>query len=280
MAVATHDRFAQLMRQPEERIDLAEAALLIAGQEYPDLPIPHYLAQIDEHAQALSERLRGNRHPAHMLAELNRYLFEELGFMGDMNDYYNPKNSFINEVLDRRLGVPISLSLIYLEIGRRIGLPLEGIAFPGHFLVRLEHGGDSIVIDPFMQGAELGREDLERRLDELFSENAQARPALDTVLGCARKRDILLRMLRNLKAVYYQSDQYEKALAICDMIFTVTTDEPVEIRDRGTVYLQLECWRAALADYQSYLMLVPDATDRDQICAQLLHLKHQVTHLN
>ena len=273
-------RFAQMMQQPEEAIDLAEAALLVAGAEYPELEINVYLEQLEYHTEAVRQRVAGNPSPDYIVRKMNEYLFTEQGFEGNMDDYYNPKNSFLNEVLDRRLGVPISLSLIYMEIGQRLGVPLEGISFPGHFLVKFGDEAEAVVIDPFMKGIMLDNDDLEHRLDEIYDDPTESRPPLYDLLQPAQKKDILLRLLRNLKAVYYQSEEFEKALIISEMIFDVVPDCPIEVRDRGSIYLQLECFRAALADYRSYLTLSPESGDGEQIRAQLLCLQRQVAFLN
>src|SRR5882672_1206516 len=161
------ERWNEIVTGPEEDIGLAEAALLIAAPEYPGLDIPAYLARLSEMAATLKRRLREDISPTETPIALNRYLFDELGFGGNTGDYYDPRNSFLNEVLDRRLGIPITLSLVHIEVGRRIGLALHGVSFPGHFLVKCITRNGAVVLDPYAHGASLSLEDLQERLKVL-----------------------------------------------------------------------------------------------------------------
>ncbi len=199
---AGHVLFQHIASRPDDEIDLAAAALLIAEVEYPGLDVAHYLTLLDGMADAV--RKRGGpptADPGPLLAALNHHLYEELGFRGNEEDYYDPKNSFLNEVIDRRIGIPITLSVIYLEVGRRVGLELDGVSFPGHFLVR--HGvGEGIVIDPYHNGLALDREELEERLKRAIGQETQLSPEH---LQLASKRNILTRMLNNLRGIYQRS---------------------------------------------------------------------------
>jgi len=201
---ATWVLFAHVAQRPEDEIDLGAAGLLIAEAEYPGLDVAHYLSVLD--AMADGARTRAARDdedddPLHLLRALNQHLFEELGFRGNQDDYYDPKNSFLNEVIDRRVGNPITLSVVYLEVGRRVGLPLEGVSFPGHFLVKYRTPEGDLLLDPYHGGMALSRSELEQRLERAFGKKTTLQP---THLQTATKRQILTRMLNNLRGIYQQ----------------------------------------------------------------------------
>src|SRR6185503_5716028 len=191
----------EIAARPEQDIGLAEAALAIAAEQYRGLDIPHYLARIDEMAGTLGQRLRRDIGVTDTIIALNLYLFDELGFAGNAADYYDPRNSYLNEVLDRRLGIPITLSLLTIEVGRRVGLALHGVSFPGHFLVKCSVRDGVVVLDPYARGTSLSLDDLQLRLKTLRGET----PPPDMVqhmLAAAGRKDILVRLLRNLKSNY------------------------------------------------------------------------------
>lgn len=271
----------QLVECPEEDIDLAEAALCIARLEYPELDVPAYLERLDRLADDLGRQLPAQSSSVDKIFALNHFLFAEQGFSGNLDEYYDPRNSFLNEVLDRKLGIPITLSILYLEIGRRIGLPLEGVSFPGHFLVKLPVDGGDIVLDPFAGGVSLSEEDLENQLEALYGGHPQpASPPLNLLLSSAGKREILLRMLRNLKGIYLGERHLYKALDVAETILALAPTASGELRDRGMLYDQLECFRPALADYQRYLDLEPEAADAESIRARVIELQDAVVHLH
>src|SRR5207249_8653862 len=184
--------FAALVALPDDAIDLAQASLLIAREEYPGLEVGRYLSRLDEMAAELRQRLRGGEVATSRIAHLNRLLFDELGFRGNRDEYYDPRNSFLNDVLDRRVGIPISLSTIYLEVGRRVGVPLAGVAFPGHFLVRYvgRDVSEEVLIDPFNRGTMLTVDECRRRLEEMYEGAVAFRPEF---LRRARNKEILER---------------------------------------------------------------------------------------
>jgi regulator of sirC expression with transglutaminase-like and TPR domain len=274
MSETPDKRLARLLRAPDEEVNLAEAALLVAAHEYPDLDIAGYLRRLDEMGAAVRARLLPNAEPAALVAELNDFLFAKEGFAGNLQDYYDPRNSYLNEVLDRRLGIPITLSVLYIEVGRRAGLPLEGVSFPGHFLVKFRVPGGEVVLDPFAGGVSLTEEELESRIEQVYGEQAAARMPVQRFLVAARKRDILARMLRNLKSIYMHQGKWEKALVILDRLLLIDPDEATEWRDRGQVYERLECFRFAQADYQRYLEMHPEADDADDIHRRIVSLQH------
>jgi regulator of sirC expression with transglutaminase-like and TPR domain len=223
-------RFAALAAQPEP--DLAEAALWLAAEEYPSLDVPAYLARIGELAAEARPALAGAMTGAARVARLNRFLFVECGFRGNREEYYDPRNSYLNEVLDRRTGIPISLSAVYLAVGRRLGLEVHGISFPGHFLVKCVCADGELVIDPF-ERVVLDLESCQRRLDAALPAHVPLRPELH--LRAASTREILLRMLANLKRIYAERRDLERTLACCDRILLLDPDAPGEQRDRARV---------------------------------------------
>ena len=238
---------------------LAPAALAIAGVEYPALDAAPYLLRLERMGEAAAARLK--RHDAApiatRIATLNAYLFEELGFSGNRDHYDDPRNSFLNEVLDRRLGIPISLAAVYLEVGRRAGLTLEGVNFPGHFLVRSPAGPadmDDVIVDPFHAGALLSEVDCRHLLRQHVGEEAAFDHAL---LATATRQHIVVRMLVNLKRLYVRMRSFPQARAIADLLLTVDPSALAELRDRGLLAYHMEDFAAALKDLEAYLRLMP-----------------------
>ena len=279
------ERFAELLARDETEIDLARACLLIAADAYPGLDIEGYLGEIER----LAVRLRGRMPPGggtqERVVALNRFLFDDLGYSGNADNYYDPRNSYLNEVLDRRTGIPITLSVLYLEIGWRVGLELEGVSFPGHFLVRLRVPGAMLVLDPFSGGEALAETDLRERLQRVIPEGAaggvpvEALP-LDPFLEPAGKRQILARLLRNLKGIYREKDQPQRLLDVLSRMLVVSPEAHGELRERGLLYQRLECYRAALKDLQDYSALEPEAPDIEDVRVKLVELSAQCARLN
>lgn len=278
--LAPSQRWGEIAALPEENIDLAEAALVIAASEYPALDIGAYLERIDEMGGTLRRRLRPDIGTADAVISLNHYLFEELGFSGNTGEYYDPRNSYLNEVIDRRTGIPITLSVVYIEVGRRIGLALHGVAFPAHFLVKCVTREGAIVLDPYARGASLSLEELQQRVKKLRGGIDPAPEIVKSMLAAAGKREILARMLRNLKGIYLHRNEPNKALGAADRILELAPEAADEFRDRGRIYLDLECFRAALADFQHYLWLKPQAADAAVIRAKVEELRNVAARLN
>jgi len=279
------DRFAELMAREEAQIDLARACLLISQDAYPGLDVEGYLGEIERFAARLRGRLQGGRDAEERVVELNQFLFDELGFHGNARDYYDPRNSYLNEVLDRRTGIPLTLSVLYLEVGRRIGLALEGVSFPGHFLVRLPLRGSMLVLDPFSGGEPQSEADLRARLRRVVPAGVTGpvpleQLPLDQFLEPAGKRQILARLLRNLKGIYRESDKPERLLGVLNRMLMVAPKAHDELRERGLVYQRLECFRAALKDLSDYSSLEPDAPDIDDVRAKVLELSALCARLN
>ncbi|HEV8712716.1 MAG TPA: tetratricopeptide repeat protein [Candidatus Binatia bacterium] len=265
MLPSARERFTQLVSGSEEELDLAEAALLIAQEEHPDLDIAAYLRRLDELAASVRARLPQAPAPADIIHNLNIRLFHEEGLTGNESEYYDPRNSFLNEVLDRKRGIPITLSLIYLEVGRRLGLPLVGVGFPGHFLVKYSGADGDVVLDPFAGGATLSRDELEQRLRSMYGDANPFLAQISQLLVPASKKEILVRMLRNLKGIYLQQNDFTRALAAVDRILLVAPDLALEVRDRGAVHQRLGHLQAALQDFRSYLQMVPNAEDAEAV---------------
>jgi len=279
------DRFAELLAREEAEIDLARACLLIAADAYPGLDVDGYLGEIERFAARLRGRLAPGEPAESRVIALNRLLFDELGFAGNADHYYDPRNSYLNEVLDRRTGIPITLSVLYLEIGRRIGLALEGVSFPGHFLVRLSLPGAMLVLDPFSGGEAQSEADLRARLLRVIPEGqAGGVPVtelpLDPFLEPAGKRQILARLLRNLKAIYREADKPQRLLDVLNRMLIVAPEAHGSLRERGMLYQRLECYRAALKDLQAYAALEPEASDIDDVRALMIELSARCARLN
>jgi regulator of sirC expression with transglutaminase-like and TPR domain len=279
------DPFAELMARDEAEIDLARACLLIAADAYPGVDVDGYLGEIERLAARLRGRLPPGGGAEGRVLALNQFLFDDLGYSGNADHYYDPRNSYLNEVLDRRTGIPITLSVLYLEIGRRIGLDLEGVSFPGHFLVRLRLRGAMLVLDPFSGGETLAEADLRERLQRVIPEGAaggvpvDALP-LDPFLEPAGKRQILARLLRNLKGIYREADKPQRLLEVLNRMLVVAPEAHGELRERGLLYQRMECYRAALKDLQDYSALEPEAPDIDDVRAKLVELSAQCARLN
>ena len=274
------ERFRRLVRGPDDEINLAEAALLIASEEYANLDIAAYLARLDEMAATLKHRLRADISPADTIIALNRFLFDEHGFSGNAADYYDPRHSFLNEVLDRKRGIPLTLALVYIEIGRRIGLPVQGIAFPAHFLVKCQLREGTLVLDPYAKGISLSFDEIRQRIKSLRNGVEPPRSVIAGMLAAASNKEILVRMLRNLKGIYSHHQEWLKALAATDRIISVMPELAEEYRDRGMIYLSLECFRAALFDLQAYIKMLPVAEDADTVRRKVVELQAVASRLN
>lgn len=269
--------FASLVSRPEPTIDLAEAALLIAKEEYPDLEVTRYLSRLDAMAAEFQGRV-GNGPDAHrLIASLGDYLFREQGFRGNTNDYYDPRNSFLNDVLDRRMGIPITLSTVYMEVGRRLGVILHGVGMPGHFLVKYMGADEEIVIDPFHGGAIVSPADCQRILDLVSGGKLAFEPRFLSTVGT---RQILARMLANLKMIYFNGQAYAKALGVVDRLLILDPRAASEVRDRGLLCCQLNRYREAMADLERYLKLAPAAEDAEVIRDHLRAIRQREVSMN
>src|SRR5581483_6875052 len=272
LATDPYREFRQAVERPEDKIDLGRAALTIALSNYPGLDIPAYLARLDDLAAQAVEQGGAGADIYRAIAALNYVLFRCHGYRGNTEDYYDPRNSFLNEVIERKTGIPITISVLYLEVARRIGLALEGVNFPGHFLVKHESAGAQIVIDPFHAGETKSREDLREMLDRLSGSTVRFRGEF---LAAAGKKQILKRMLGNLKAIYLQNGDFGQALSVFDRLIILDPVAAGEIRDRGLLYLELDHPAQAREDFETYLSLAPEARDAERVRAELVKLSRR-----
>lgn len=267
------ERFARVAAGPEENIDLAEAALLIAAEEYPRLDVGRYIARLDQLADQARAACAAAATDAERVDRLNHFLFVTQRFAGNQKQYYDRRNSFLNEVIDRRKGIPITLSLVYMEVARRLGFTVYGVSFPGHFLAKYV-GHTEIVIDAFV-GQTLTEDECRRRLRATMGPRATFGPAL---LRPAGPKEILTRMLRNLKQIDVQQRQFARALRHCERILMLNPSDPTELRDRGLVYQQLECFGPALSDLERFLALAPDDDTVETVRESVIAILRQSIH--
>ncbi|HEX2171971.1 MAG TPA: tetratricopeptide repeat protein [Dehalococcoidia bacterium] len=274
---AARERFAVMARREDPAIDLAEAALLIAEEEYAGLdPLP-YQAYLTDLAERVRAQVGDNASVVDLIGGLNHEIFDAEGFRGNTEDYYDPRNSFLNDVIDRRKGIPITLSVVYLEVGWRLRLPLAGVGMPGHFLVKYETDGDPILIDPFDHGAILTTEDCERRLNQLYGGSVRLQP---DYLAAVSKRQILIRMLTNLKGIYLQRSDFDRALAAVDRVLLLAPNDLGQYRDRGLIHFRRQDYSAAAGDLQTYLQTRPEPPDAPAMRRALEEIWRQQSRLN
>lgn len=273
MATDPYREFRQAADRPEEQIDLGRAALTIALADYPKLEISEYLARIDRLAEEVKAQCGAGADGFRLIAALNYVLFSRHGFRGNRDDYYDPKNSFLNELIERKTGIPITLSVLYMEVARRIGLGVDGVGFPGHFLVKAVCADDEVVIDPFDGGEVRSREDLEALLKRMYGGKVDFR---SDFLAAVSKKQILQRMLNNLKVIYVRTNDLVKTLAVLDRLLILDPASAEDTRDRGVIYTRLECYGQAKDDFERYLELAPDAADAAAVREQLVDLAKRV----
>jgi regulator of sirC expression with transglutaminase-like and TPR domain len=266
---ALRDRFATLV-SAGERMDLARGALEIARIAYPKLDPSPSLRQLDSLAATARRQVALDGPPEMAVAALATYLGDECGFRGNQDDYYDPRNSFLNDVLERRTGIPISLAVVLLETASRVGLSVEGVGFPGHFLVRVRGSTAPVYFDPFFGGRTIGSVELLARYRALSRDDTATLPA--DALAPTGTSGILARMLRNLLRLYLERRDHTHALAAVDLLLVLLPDSADELRVRGLLYEHLECSGAALDDLRRYLALAPGAPDAEAVRRRVAHL--------
>jgi regulator of sirC expression with transglutaminase-like and TPR domain len=257
------------VQQPDEYIDLARAALYIAQEEYPSIDPEEYLNVLDTMAGELQERLPSERYPMRVIQTINQYIYGDLGFSGNKENYYDPRNSFLNDVIERRLGIPISLAVVYLELARRIDFPMVGIGMPGHFLIRPDIPNMEIFVDAFNDGEILFLQDCQEKLSQIYQQPVTLQPEF---LPKVTTSQILVRMLSNLKYIYLKQQELEKALAAVERILLVFPDTILELRDRGLIFYQLGQFSQAVNDLEAYLIKAPEAEDLPAIRRLLMQM--------
>jgi len=270
--------YFQSLVESDDDLPLLEAAACLAQDEYPELDVQSALSTVDHLVERLHRRVARDGSTLSRLRALNRFFYKDLGFRGNVNDYYDPANSFIHEVLQRRVGIPISLALIWLELARSLGLPAHGVSFPGHFLIKVKLPLGLAVVDP-LNGESLGREHLEEMLlpyrRRTGLTDTQDTP-LSLYLQAAPERDILARMLRNLKEIHQQASDGPRLLAVQERLVVLMPHDWSEYRDRGLAHAALGQNDRALADLECYLVHTEDLADMDRIADKVQHLRRQV----
>mgnify|MGYP001069934252 CR=1 FL=1 len=273
------DYFATLVQQ-DDAIPLFEAALAIAQDANPQLDLCTVQAEIDQLVLKLKRRLPSDVSTVQKLKLLNHYFYRELGFAGNVNDYYSADNSYLNYVVSTRRGIPISLAVVYMELAHQIGLQVKGICFPGHFLMKLSVQSGEIILDPF-SGESLSREAIEHRLEPYLQSQSRASSGmLAAVLEPASAREILVRMLRNLKSLFEERQQWDQLLCVQERLIILLPEDTIERRDRGLVYAELGCPRLALQDLEAYLAMHPYAEDRQELSELMIALREAIDRLN
>ena len=255
------DQFLEVARLPDEQIDLARAAFLLSASENSALAVEGQMGLLDSLASAAATRLGAERDPLTSVNTLSEFLFDELGFRGNDEDYYDPRNSYLDEVLKRRLGIPITLSLVYIETGARLGIPLIGVGMPAHFLVR-HNDVDDLIIDPFQYGILLSEEECAERLRQSLGESVSWNPRYLEPVG---NRDYIARMVRNLKGSYLRLRDYPRALRMFEWLLSLEHPSAVDQRERGVVWLRLGEYEQALIDLQACLATEPDGPEADAV---------------
>ena len=276
MKNAAGDALFELAQLENDQIDLAKGALLIAKDAYADLDIELYLQRLNQMAAELQSQLGEEADTSDQINHLNQYLFETQGFAGSSQEhYYDARNSYLNEVLERKVGIPITLSVVYMEIGKRIGLPLVGVGFPGHFIVK--HRDLETVIDPFEKGQILSDEDLSERLTQIFREPVPMHPRF---LQTVTNKEILARMLRNLRQIHFREAEHEKAVNTAERITWLAPQSAQDYRDLGYLYYQVNAYGKSLASFNTYLRLSDNPPDQEEISRNIRVLTQQIAKLN
>jgi regulator of sirC expression with transglutaminase-like and TPR domain len=263
-------RFRELAGLPEPALDLVEASLVIALEDAPGLEIDRYLQQVGDWSDAVRERLEGSRDIERIVESINHLLFEEEGFHGESEDYYDPRSALLNETLDRHAGLPIALSILYIEISRRVGMEASGVSLPGRFLVKFSGEFGQIVVDPFDGGRVLSTVELQKLLDAVYGGGVRLREHHLRAFGT---REILARELAHLKAAYLARHDLPRAAASIDRLLILDENDPYELHDRATLAAQMHAYRQAIECFERYLALMPHAENVARVREQIAWLR-------
>ncbi|MGZ8867630.1 MAG: SirB1 family protein [Thermoanaerobaculia bacterium] len=263
-------RFREIALRPEPQLDLVEASLVIALEDRPGLDINRYLEQVGGWSEAVRERLEGSRDIERIVKVMNRLLFEEEGFHGEDDDYYDPRSALLSEALDRHAGLPITLSILYIEMSRRIGIEAAGISLPGRFLVKFSGDFGQIVVDPFDGGRILSTIELQVILDGMYGGGVRLR---EHHLRSFTRREVLGRELAQLKAAYLSQHDLHRAAASIDRLLILDDRDTYEVRDRAMLAMQMHSYSQAIEFFERYLELAPLAEDRARVRDQIAYLR-------
>lgn len=262
----------------DERIDLLRASLTFARIEYPQLDPAPYLKQIDELGRRVAAKIDDPGDPVHCIAALNNVLFDEEMFRGNTADYYNPRNSFINDVLDRKLGIPITLAVLYMEVARRAGFQLFGVGMPGHFMLKhYDVDGRAFFIDAFERGSVLTEDDCKRKIESIHEGQITLRPEF---LMIVTRRQILTRMLNNLRSIYLSRRDFRRAVQVVDLILVIYPRSPEDVKQRAALRYNLNDYKGALSDFEEYVRMAPDASDAEEIRHTAMGLRRSMAMMN
>ncbi|MGY8799085.1 MAG: SirB1 family protein [Longimicrobiales bacterium] len=268
--LATRQLLAKELSRTEPEMDLARAFLLVAKEEYPQLSVELYLARLDQLAEEVKDRLADETAPLIVLSEVVDTLYRRRKFNGNREAYYDPRNSFLNDVLDRGTGIPLTLGVVLLEVGWRLGLPLEGVSFPGHFLIRFNGEAMDLLLDPFDGGKARFEDEAQELLDRVYGGMVRLQ---DAFMKTADRRNMIVRLLTNLKGVYVNVGDNKRALAAVERILMVTPTAPAENRTRGVLLARLGRRDEAAEQLERYLRVSPSAADSKTVSAMLKDLR-------
>ena len=263
-------RFREIAQRPEPHLDLVEASLVIALEEQPGLDIDRYLEQVGSWSDAVRGRLEGSRDIDRVIDVMNQFLFDEEGFHGENDDYYDPRSALLNEALDRHAGLPMTLSILYLEISRRVGIEAAGVSLPGRFLVKLSGDFGQVVVDPFDGGRVLSTIELQKLLDDVYGGGVRLR---EHHLRSFSRREVLARELAHLKAAYMAKHDLLRAAASIDRLLILDDRDSYEVRDRAMIAMQMHAYTQAIDFFERYLELSPHAEDRARVREQIAYLR-------
>jgi regulator of sirC expression with transglutaminase-like and TPR domain len=263
-------RFEEIAGRPDSLLDLVEGSLIIALEENPALDMARHLSEVQSWSDAVRSRLEGSRDVDRIVETINRLLFDEEGFHGENDDYYDPRSALLSEALERHAGLPIALSVLYIELSRRVGIDAAGVSLPGRFLVKLSGAFGIIVVDPFDGGRVLSNAELQKILDEMYGGGVRLR---EHHLRSFAPKDILARELAQLKAAYLAQHDLPRAAASIDRLLILDDRDAYEVRDRAGLAMQMHAYRQAIELFERYLCLMPSADDRARVGEQIAYLR-------
>jgi regulator of sirC expression with transglutaminase-like and TPR domain len=267
--------FTQQIQLPDAEMELDRAVLYLAGEDYPALEAEDYLQRLASLASEVLKKVGDTTDQRGLMLALNHYLFDELGFTGNAADYYNPDNSYLNRVLETRMGIPITLSVLYLEVGRRLGLVCHGVGLPGHFVVGLDILG--LYLDPFHAGQLMSATDCRLLLQDMFGDRL---PWREEFLRPYSKHEILLRMLTNLSQIFMQAEEYARAVSVIQRMTLINPAMPSLYKEMSWCHLQLKEYRLAIGDLETYLQREEAPQDAEEVQHQIQVLRSMLSQLN